>query len=120
MAAPNTDTSSRPTFQHLVVLNVVLSPVSVGAATTAEQTFPVTGLKPADSLTPGDQILMVTKPTAQAGIAPTAWRVSAADTLAITFVNATASPVVPTALETYQIVIFRPNAPAITALGTAI
>jgi hypothetical protein len=121
MTAPNIVTNSLPTFQHLQVLNVVLSPVAVAQATTAEQTFAVTGLKMADSLQPGDQIVQITKPTAQPGLGIVGWRVSAADTLAITFANVPAGgPITPTALETYQIVVFRPNAPTITALGTAI
>lgn len=121
MAAPNIVTSYKATFQHLKVLNVVLSPAQVSANTAAEQTFTVTGLLMADSLQPGDQILMITKPTnAPAGVFPTTWRVSAADTLAITFANVTGGPLTPTALETYQIVVFRPNVPTTTALGTAI
>jgi hypothetical protein len=121
MAAPNIVTSYKSTFQHLKTLNIVLSPVAVAQQTTAEQTFTVTGLLPADSLQPGDQILQITKPTAQAGLGIVGWRVSAADTLAITFINAPAGGnITPTALETYQIVVFRPNAPTTTALGTAI
>lgn len=72
--------------------------------TTAEQTATLKGLKTTDL------IIGVTKPTAQAGLGIVGWRVSAADTIAITFVNPTAGGVTATALETYTAFIFRPEA----------
>src|SRR5712691_6459698 len=62
-----------------------LSPALVAANTTAEQTFTVTGLAV------GDVVISVNKPTAQAGLGIVGWRVSAANTLAITFSNNTAA-----------------------------
>jgi hypothetical protein len=49
------------------------------------------------------------KPASQAGLAvqPLA-RVSAANTLAINFINDTAAPIVPTAAEVWQLLVFRP------------
>lgn len=79
-----------------------LSPSIVAANTTAEQTFAVTGLAV------GDVVISVNKPTAQAGIGIVGWRVSATNTLAITFCNNTAGGITPTASETYQILIWRP------------
>lgn len=76
-----------------------LSPVSVAANTTAEQTVTVTGLLATD-------VVIVIKPTAQAGLGIVGARVSAADTLALTFSNNTASPIVPTATETYLVLAF--------------
>lgn len=76
-----------------------LSPVSVAANTAAEQTFSVPGLLTTDVIT-------VIKPTAQAGLGIVGARVSAADTLAITFSNNTAAPIVPTATETYLVLAF--------------
>lgn len=76
-----------------------LSPVSVAANTTAEQTFTVTGLSTTD-------VVNINKPTAQAGLGIVGQRVSAANTIAITFSNNTASPIVPTAAETYKIQAF--------------
>lgn len=84
----------------LDVLQVSLTPASVAANTTAEQTFTVTGLAVND-------VVWVNKPTAQAGLGIVGWRVSAASTLAITFSNNTASPIVPTAAQTYLIGVLR-------------
>ncbi|WWQ12990.1 hypothetical protein PQ43W_44 [Ralstonia phage PQ43W] len=77
-------------------LAAVLSPSAVAANTTAEQTFAVAGLNVGDAV-------FVNKPTAQTGLGVVGARVSAANTLALTFSNNTASPITPTANETYQI-----------------
>lgn len=77
-----------------------LSPASVAANTTAEQTFTVTGLKTTDV------VVSVNKPTAQAGLGIVGWRVSAADTLAIVFSNNTAAAIVPTAAQTYEVLVW--------------
>lgn len=99
--------SGRPTTANsgteTVVLSIkrytsTLNPASVAAATSAEQTFTVTGLAV------GDIVLAVNKPTATAGVGIVNARVSAANTLALTFVNATAGAVDP-ASESYEIVV---------------
>lgn len=90
-------------FQAIGVASVTLSPASVAANTSAEQTFTVPGILATDT------ILSVVKPTAQAGLAIVGWRVSAANTVAITFGNFTASPIVPTASQVYQITWGRPD-----------
>lgn len=77
-----------------------LSPAAVGAATSAEQTFTVGG----GDLPIGAQV-NVTKPTAQAGIGIVNARVVSATQIGITFMNATAGGVTPTAGEVYQFVI---------------
>jgi len=77
-----------------------LTPAEVSANTTAEQTFTVTGLSTADKV-------FVNKPTAQAGLGIVGVRASAANTLAITFANVTASPITPTAAQTYAVVALR-------------
>jgi hypothetical protein len=72
------------------VYSQTITPASVGAATVAEQTFTVTGLTTADKV--------VVNPAAisnATGIAGA--RVSAADTLAVRFVNPTAGALTPTA-----------------------
>lgn len=79
------------------ILTAKLSPASVAANTTAEQTFTVSGVQVGD-------FVDVNKPTAQAGLGIVGARVSAANTLAITFSNNTASPITPTAAETYIVV----------------
>lgn len=76
-----------------------LTPASVAANTTAEQTFTVTGLNIND-------IVFVNKPSLDAGIGVVGARVTASDTLGITFINATAGALTPTA-ETYKIVSIR-------------
>lgn len=80
-------------------VQVSLNPASVAANTTAEQTFTVTGL------VVGDQVI-VSKPTLTAGLGIVNARVSAANTLAITFINCTASPI-DAAAENYIITWFR-------------
>lgn len=85
------------------VISVALSPAQVAANTTAEQTFTVPGLKVGD-------FVDVNKPTAQAGLGIAAVRVSAANTLAVSFSNNTASPITPTAAETYLVLYTRQDA----------
>lgn len=80
--------------------DVTISPALVAANTSAEQTFTVSGLTTSDVVT-------VNKPTAQAGLGIVGARVSAANTLAITFGNFTAAGITPTASEVYKVVAVR-------------
>lgn len=82
------------------VVLATLSPAIVALNTTAEQTFTVKGLLTTD-------FVYVNKPTAQAGLGICGARVSAADTLAITFNNNTAAGITPTASEVYKVLVFR-------------
>ena len=68
------------------IFNITLSPTSVAPNTVAEQTFANTGI----GLLTTDQV-SVSKPTTQAGLGIVNCRVSAADTLAVAFINATAA-----------------------------
>jgi len=77
-----------------------LDPASVAANTTAEQTFTVKGLNTRD-------IPVVSKPSLTAGIGIVGARVSAKDTLAITFINATGSPVDPPQEDYYILAVRR-------------
>lgn len=79
---------------------VTFDPASVAANTTVEQTVTVTGLKT------DDIILSVNKPTLDAGLAVGGGRVSATDTLAITFINASVGAVDPGS-EVYTIVYIK-------------
>lgn len=79
-----------------------LSPAAVAQATSAEQTFPLPGVLPGD-------ILEISKPTNQAGLGIGNVRVSAKDQIAVSFINATAASITPTAGETYQVLVFRPD-----------
>ncbi len=83
------------------ILTVTFDPASVGANTTAEQTATVPGLRVGD-------VVYASKPTAEAGIGVVNARVSAADTLALTFVNATGSGV-NAGSETWTVLWFRPD-----------
>lgn len=87
----------------LLVYNQKLAPVSVAANTTAEQTFTVTGLVAGSPV-------WLNKPSAQGGLGIVGVRVSAANTLAITFANLTGSAIVPST-ETYTIGNFQVPAP---------
>ena len=84
------------------VISVTLSPVAIVLNTTAEQTFTVNGLLPGD-------FVSCNKPTAQAGLGIVGCRVSAANTLAITFSNNTGSSITPTAAQVYKILVTRPD-----------
>lgn len=66
-----------------------ITPTSVSANTTSEQTFSVPGVLPGDSID-------INKASHQAGLGITNVRASAANVLAITFMNNTASPITPT------------------------
>lgn len=83
-------------------VSVAFSPAIVAANTSAEQTFTVPGLKVGDAVD-------INKPTAQAGLIIGSCRVSAANTLAITFGNLTAAGITPTAGEVYLVRYMRPE-----------
>lgn len=114
MAAPNIANSAIPTFDHTIVVTSALTPAAVVKATCEEQTFTVTGLSTGSSLQASDQILAVNKPTAQSGLGIVNARVTAANTVGITFINPTAADITPTAGETYTFVVYRPSQPAVT------
>ena len=84
------------------VISVTLSPALIVLNTTAEQTFTVNGLLPGD-------MVLVNKPTTQAGLGIVGSRVSAANTLAITFSNNTAASITPTAAQAYLVLVSRPD-----------
>ena len=86
-------------FPKIGTYSTALTPASVAANTTAEQTFTLSGLVIND-------IVYVNKPSLDAGIGVVGARVSAEDELAITYINATGAPIVPTA-ETYKVVSIR-------------
>ena len=120
MAAPNIVQSASSTFHHMLCVSAVLSGSSVGAAASVEQSFTINGLQGADALEPADQIMIITKATYQTGLALGAARVTAANTVAVTFINPTAAPIVPTASDVYTLVVFRPNQMLTNVIGTAI
>jgi hypothetical protein len=83
------DLGSTTPVQGIYNIKQTLTPASVGANTTAEQTFIVPGLQVGDSID-------VNKASHQAGLSIGNVRVSAANTLAIQFVNTTAGAITPT------------------------
>jgi hypothetical protein len=100
------DTVQIPTgnIWKMGVFNLTLSPASVAAISAPEQTFAATGI----GLLVTDQVTVeCMAPLAGVGIANS--RVSAADTLAIQFVNPTAGALVPTASTVYRVTVLRPQ-----------
>jgi len=87
----------------LKLISVTLSPALIVLNTTAEQTFTVPGLAVGDWV-------FVNKPTAQAGLGIVGCRVTAANTLGITFSNNTGSSITPTASQTYLVLVMRSDA----------
>lgn len=72
------------------ILTPTLTPVSVAANTSAEQTFTVSGL------VSGNAVVM-SPPSTVTGLAVTQVRISATNTLAVTYTNVTANAIVPPA-----------------------
>jgi len=93
----------RGNLSKLEVLSLTLTPSAVSANTSAEQTFTVPGLLTTDV------VIGVSKPTTQAGLGIVGYRISAANTLAITFGNFSAGSITPTASQVYQVTIARPD-----------
>lgn len=94
----------------LVMYNPTLTPVSVAANTTAEQTFTVTGLL-------ANTVAWANKPSGTSGLGIAGVRISAANTLAINYINTTSAAIVPPA-EAYVIGNFQAQAPTPTTSNT--
>lgn len=88
--------------QRLRKLTATISPALVAANTTTEQTFTVNNVALAT-----DYCIGVSKPTAQAGLGIVGWRVSADNTIGITFSNNTGVGITPTASQTYTFFVWR-------------
>lgn len=81
------------------VCSLTIDVASVNANTSAEQTFTLKGAKVGD-------FVAVSKPSLSAGLGISTSRISAADTIAITFDNNTGAGIDP-ASETYLVFWFR-------------
>ncbi|CAJ0899700.1 MULTISPECIES: hypothetical protein [Ralstonia] len=81
--------SNQTPVSTLFIIRQVLTPTAVGANTSVEQTFTVPGLQVGDSID-------INKASHQAGLSIGNVRVSAANTLAIQYVNTTAGSITPT------------------------
>jgi hypothetical protein len=90
------------------VAQVTFNPASVAAATSAEQTITVPGVKTTD-------MVFVSKPSLTAGLGIANARVSAADTVSVTFINATAGAL-DAGSESYTIMWVRPE----SVVGTVV
>lgn len=100
VTGPTGSTAAAATpINGLVVYSQTITPASVNAATVAEQTFTVTGLTTSDKVFVNQGA--IANSTGIAGV-----RVSAADTLAVMFVNPTAGALTPTA-GTWKIFAIR-------------
>ena len=97
----------QPVMQRLTAS---LAPAAVAANTTAEQTFTVNGLIAGTAVD-------VNKPSVTTGIALVGARVSAINTLALTYANVTAASITPPT-ETYTIGFFPNVAPAAGSANT--
>lgn len=86
----------------VTVYAVTVTATSVAPNTTAEQTFTVTGAA-------AGSFVITTKPTTNAGVAVVGTRVSALNTVGITYANATAATITPTAGETYAFNVIPAN-----------
>ena len=74
------------------------TPSAVGPNTSAEKAMTVTGVLATD------MVAVINKPTTQAGLLVGSARVSAANTIQVTFGNDTAATITPTATETYDVI----------------
>lgn len=83
------------------IVTVTINPASVATITTAEQTFTVPGLVVGD-------MVFANKPSLTTGLGVANARVSAANTLALTFVNPTAGAI-DAASEVWSILCVRPD-----------
>lgn len=75
----------------------VLTPASVLSASVVEQQFAMTGLR-------AGELVQVSKPTNQLGLDIAGCRVVSNNVLGVSFINATAGPLTPTAGETYTVI----------------
>lgn len=91
----------RGNIATIFAVSVTFDPAAVATVTTAEQTLTIPGLKVGD-------FVFWQKPTNTAGVGVVNCRVSAVDTLALTFVNPTAGSV-NAASETWTFLVFRPE-----------
>ena len=98
---PDTVQSPTGNVWKIGCFTLTLSPASVANATSAEQTFTLTGLLATDTI-------VVNKPTAQAGLILGASR-AGAGFVGLTFGNFTAATITPTASEVYTVFVARPQ-----------
>jgi hypothetical protein len=94
----------RGNILKVFAVQISIDVTSKSASTSAEQDITVTGVESSDI------VIAINKPSLSAGLGVVNARVKSANTIAVTYMNATASPVDPAA-ETYTLVIGRPENP---------
>lgn len=102
---------TRGNITKMMAISVTWDPAAVATITTAEQNVTVQGLQVGD-------LVIWQKPTNTAGAMPVNARVSAANTLSVSFVNPTAGSVNP-ASEAWTFVILRPETPSLPTVFNA-
>ncbi len=107
-------TLSQTPLVPFTVLTATLTPTSVAANTSAEQTFTVT---PLPFINSSPSTVIVNKPSMTPGLVVGGARVTAANTLGLNFMNVTATTVTPVA-ETYTIGVFNAVGPGGGAPGS--
>lgn len=109
MSNPGPNIVSESILRGQAVLSVPFTPASVGAATSAEQFVTVNGLAV------GDFVSISSAASTGNATAIAGCRVSAANTLAIRYINPTAGALTPAA-DTYLVLVARAH-PAQTEFG---
>lgn len=94
----------RGNILKVYTVQVSIDVTSKSAATSAEQDITVNGVEV------NDIVIAINKPSLNAGLGVVNARVKSANTIAITYMNATAGAIDPAA-ETYTLVIGRPELP---------
>jgi hypothetical protein len=92
---------------------LTFTPATIASTTGTEVTCIVSGVQLGD-------FVDLAKPTEQAYLGIGNVRVSAVNTLAITFTNGSTGTITPTASETYTVLVFRPDATLPTSLPSGI
>ncbi len=110
---PGPSTNPIGSVRNVFVVLVPTTNASVGANTTAERTFTVPGLLL------GFDAVHVNKPTHQTGLGIVNSRVSADNTLAITYMNNTGGGITPTS-ESYLVTVMRHDYPALSLVPAGI
>lgn len=95
---PGTAGLPRRSTANVTIYASTQSPTLVAPNTSAEKAMTVTGVLATD------MVAVVNKPTTQAGLIVGTGRVSAANTVQVSFGNDTAATITPTATETYDII----------------
>jgi hypothetical protein len=93
------------------ILSAVASPTTPGTLTTAEKTFTLVTAAGSNFQVATTDVVFVNKPTSQAGLGVGNVRVSAGNTLAVTFSGVNATTVTPTASQSYSVVALRGFSP---------